>query len=212
MLNALLIGWLAWAYYSPLFADNRISMKASMREPWGKRLRVMGVTSGLSLAAVYGGSHLLYERLVHAGQVSVWTVLWETALVLVVYDFAYYFLHRLMHIKKVMRWVHGVHHRASNPSALESFYLDPLELLAGLSLMFACTMAVGPVHVWSFGAVFFVYSTLNILVHSGLEFRKGWLRPIDFLARKHNVHHMVDFGKNYSSLTPLPDLLFRTAG
>jgi sterol desaturase/sphingolipid hydroxylase (fatty acid hydroxylase superfamily) len=210
--NAVLIGILAWAYYAPRFADNRISMNASMREPWGKRARVMSTTSALSLAAVYGGSYVLYPHLVSEGPASVWKVLGQAALVLLVYDFTYYFLHRAMHIKKIMRWVHSVHHRARNPSALESFYLDPIELFAGVGLMFASTWVVGPVNVYSFGVVFFVYSTLNILVHSGLEFRKAVFWPIDFLARKHHVHHMVDFGKNYSSLTPLPDLFFGTAG
>jgi sterol desaturase/sphingolipid hydroxylase (fatty acid hydroxylase superfamily) len=209
--NALLIAFLAWAYYSPRFAGNRISQAPSMREPWSKRMRVMSTTSVLSLLAVYGGTYLLYGQLVYEGAAGGWTVLFESALVLLVYDFSYYFLHRTMHIKKVMRWVHGVHHRARNPSALESFYLDPLELFAGVALLFASVWVVGPVSVRSFGVVFFVYSTLNILVHSGLEFRNALFRPIDFLARKHHVHHMVDFGKNYSSLTPLPDLLFGTA-
>ena len=210
--NAVLIALLAWAYHSPRFVGQRISMANSMREPWKKRARVMSTTSALSLLAVFGGSYVFYRGLVVEGPVGVWTVLREAVLVLLVYDFTYYFLHRIMHIKKVMRWVHGVHHRARNPSALESFYLDPIELFAGLGLMFASTWLVGPIHVVSFGLVFFVYSTLNILVHSGLEFRRPLLGPIDFLARKHHVHHMVDFGKNYSSLTPLPDLLFGTAG
>lgn len=210
--NAVLIAFLAWAYYAPRFAGHRISPSAPMREPWKQRVRVMSTTSALSLAAVYGGCYAFYGGLVTGGEASVWKVLGQAALVLVVYDFVYYFLHRAMHIKKVMRWVHGVHHRARNPSALESFYLDPIELLAGLGLMFASAWAVGPIHVYAFGLVFFVYSTLNILVHSGLQFRSALLAPIDFLARKHNVHHLVDFGKNYSSLTPLPDLLFGTAG
>jgi sterol desaturase/sphingolipid hydroxylase (fatty acid hydroxylase superfamily) len=209
--NAVLIAFLTWAYYSPRFAARRISMNQSIREPWAKRIRVMSIIGGLSPLAVYGLLAALRGWLLVEGQASAWTVLYESALVLLVYDFSYYFLHRAMHIKKVMRWVHGVHHRARNPSALESFYLDPIEMFAGIALLFAAALAVGPVHVVSFGLVFFVYSTLNVLVHSGLVF--GLLAaPIDFLARKHNVHHMVDFGKNYASLTPLPDLLFGTAG
>lgn len=210
--NALLIALLAWAYYAPRFRDRRISLSQSMREPWKKRLRVMSTTSALSLLAVYGGLYLLSDKLLDGRRAGLWTVLGQAALVLLVYDFAYYFLHRAMHIKKVMRWVHGVHHRARNPSALESFYLDPLELFAGLGLMFLSTWVVGPVDVNAFGLVFFVYSTLNILVHSGIELRSKLAAPIDFLAKKHHVHHMQNFGKNYSSLTPLPDLLFGTAG
>jgi sterol desaturase/sphingolipid hydroxylase (fatty acid hydroxylase superfamily) len=117
-----------------------------------------------------------------------------------------------MHHKKVMRWVHGVHHRARTPSALESFYLHPLELLAGLFLLLFSTYLLGPVHSHAFVAAFFVYSTLNIVIHSGLDFPHPLLAPVGFLVRKHQVHHLDDFGKNYSSLTPLPDLVFGTAG
>ena len=145
-----------------------------------------------------------------------WVPCWAAAVVLLVYDFAYYFLHRFMHVKRLMRWVHGVHHRARNPSAMESFFLHPAELFAGLGLLFVAMAAVvavvGPIHVHAFAVAFFVYSTLNILVHSGLDTRVVVLKPIDFLARKHHVHHEIDFGKNYSSLTPLPDLVFGTAG
>jgi sterol desaturase/sphingolipid hydroxylase (fatty acid hydroxylase superfamily) len=185
-----------------------------VREPWAKRIRVMAPTSVLSMATVLGGAHLLRPFMIANGDepVSWWKILGQVALVLVVYDFTYYFLHRLMHVKKVMRWVHGVHHKARNPSALESTYLDPIEMFAGVALFYGCACAVGPLHLYAFAIVFFIYSALNILVHSGLEL--GWFgfRPFDFLAKKHHVHHMVDFGKNYSSLTPLPDLFFGTSG
>ena len=44
-----------------------------------------------------------------------------------------------MHTKKGMRWVHGRHHEVRNPTAMESFYLTPYELFAGLGLLCACT-------------------------------------------------------------------------
>ena len=34
---------------------------------------------------------------------------------------------------------------------------------------------------------------------------------LNFLTKKHQVHHLNDMSKNYSSLTPLPDLIFGTA-
>ena len=209
--NGLLIGLLVWAYHAPRFAPYRMSQKQSMRVSWTTRARIMTTTSVLSLLTVFGVVRLAHDALILEGPTSVSMVLWDALLVLLVYDFAYYFLHRLMHVKKLMRWVHGVHHRARNPSALESFYLHPVELFAGLFLLFGCAYLVGPVHVYAFAVAFFVYSTLNILVHSGLDTGRKWLSPIDFLARKHHVHHQDDFSKNYSSLTPLPDLLFGTA-
>ncbi len=211
-IDAVLIGFLAWAYHSPRFAPKRISAATSLRVSWSSRAQVMGTISTLSLLAVFAALYALYGSVIHDGPVGAGTVVWQAVAVLLLYDFAYYFLHRLMHVKKFMRWVHGVHHRARNPSALESFYLHPVELMAGLGLFFASVWVIGPVHAYAFLIAFFVYSTMNILVHAGILFGGRLLWPIDFLAKKHHVHHMDDFGKNYSSLTPLPDLLFGTAG
>jgi sterol desaturase/sphingolipid hydroxylase (fatty acid hydroxylase superfamily) len=111
-----------------------------------------------------------------------------------------------------MKWVHGKHHEARNPTAMESFYLTPAELCAGLGLLLACTWAVGPVSIYSFSAVFFIHSTLNITVHSGLLSKRALLAPIDYLTHKHYLHHAGDFDKNYASLTPFWDMLFGTHG
>ena len=211
LFNGLLLALLSWAYHSPRFAAYRISTKQSMKVPAKKRLRVMVEIGALSVLLVAGFTYLLYPRLVYAGAAPPWRIALEAAGVLLLYDFAYHVLHRAMHTKRLMRLVHGVHHRARNPSAAESFFLHPLELLAGLSLMIGTTVLVGPIHVHAFYAVFFVYTTFNILVHSGLAFPSRLLWPINALARKHHIHHEVDFSKNLSSLTPLPDLIFRTA-
>ncbi len=209
--DALLLGFLAWAFQSPRFAAHRISDRPAIKVSWPQRLRVMAVSSVLSLTAIFGSTYVLFDRLVTLDPTPLWKVVLQTAGVLVLYDFVYYFLHRAMHHKKLMRFVHGVHHRARNPSALESFYLHPIELLAGLALMLASTIALGPIHVDAFLAVFFVYSTLNITVHAGVDFPVFWMKPLNFLTRKHHVHHQDDFAKNFSSLTPLPDLLFGTS-
>lgn len=211
LFNGVLLAVLSWAYHAPRFAKYRISTKQSMKVPARKRLRVMVEIGALSVVLIAGFTYALYPRLVYTGAAPAWRIALEAAGVLLLYDFAYHVLHRVMHIKKVMRWVHGVHHRARNPSAAESFFLHPLELLAGLSLMIAATLVVGPIHVYAFYVVFFVYTTFNILVHSGLQFPSRLMWPINALARKHHIHHEVDFSKNLSSLTPLPDIIFRTS-
>ena len=209
--NTFVLGILAYFFYSPRFAEQRISERPAIKAAWPQRLRIMAVISVLSLAAILGGTWLLFDQLVHAASTPWWRVGLEALGILVLYDFLYYWLHRSLHHKKLMRFVHGVHHRARNPSALESFYLHPIELLAGLGLLLLSTMIIGPVHSHSFLLVFFVYSTLNIVIHSGMDFPVWWMAPLNFLTRKHHVHHQDDFAKNYSSLTPLPDLLFGTA-
>ena len=213
--NTLLLVFLAWAYRSPRFESRRIELGAPMKVPKSARLKNMTTSAVLSLAVVLGSTYFLYEALFTEVATAWWVILPQGIAILVVYDWTYYALHRGMHHKKLMRWVHGVHHRARNPSALESFYLHPLELLAGLGLLVFSTWVtslIAPVHVYAFAAAFFVYSTLNIVIHSGLDFGHPLSWPVDFLTRKHHVHHRNDFSKNYASLTPLPDMFFGTAG
>ena len=182
-----------------------------MKVPARERLINIAWSSALSLGLVFGLTYALYNVAIHTDPTPVWRIVLQILAILLVYDFAYYFLHRTMHHKKLMRFVHAVHHRVHNPTAMESFYLHPIELAAGLTLLMACTWAVGPVHIYAFAAVFLIHSTLNIVVHSGLASGHWILWPIDHLTRKHYVHHRGDFDRNYASLTPLPDMLFGTA-
>jgi sterol desaturase/sphingolipid hydroxylase (fatty acid hydroxylase superfamily) len=210
--DAVLLASLAWAYHAKRFEPRRISMKPSMKIPARERLLNIAVSSVLSLGLVFGLTYLLYQTTLHTRATSAGRMAFDILAILVVYDFAYYWLHRGMHHKSVMKYVHAVHHRVHNPTAMESFYLHPIELCAGLTLLVVCTWLVGPVHIYAFAAVFFLHSTLNITVHSGLVSGRWWLRPIDHLTHKHYIHHAGDFDKNYASLTPLPDMLFGTRG
>ena len=216
-LDAALLVFLAWAYTSPRFASARISAMPPLRVSRRERLLHIVGNSTLSLAFVVGMIAALYGFAFRTGSaIAWWRVPLDAVVIVLVYDFLYYGMHRLIHHRRLMPFVHAVHHRARNPSALESFYLHPVELFAGLALLHlsvgAFALVVGPVHVLTYAIVFLVHSTLNILVHSGLVFGKWWLYPIDRLAQKHSVHHKDDFARNYASLTPLPDWVFRTAG
>ncbi len=210
--DGVLLGFLAWAYHSPRFAQKRISQRPSMKVPAKERLTNIAVSSVLSLLMVFGFTYLIYPFTFHTHPTPWWRIVVEVFAILLVYDFAYYWLHRAMHIKQLMPWVHGVHHRVLNPTAMESFYLHPIELFAGLALLMLCTWLVGPVHGYAFAAVFLLHSSLNIIVHSGLHSGKAVLLPLDHLTRKHHLHHMDNATKNYASLTPLPDILFGTYG
>ena len=210
--DGLLLAFLAYAYHSRGFEPFRISMKESMKVPDRERLQNIAFISVLSLLAVFGMTFFIYPYAFHTGPTSPWRMVFEIFAILLVYDFAYYWLHRAMHHKRLMKYVHAVHHEVHNPTAMESFYLHPIELFAGLALLCSCVWALGPVHVYSFAAVFFIHSTLNITVHSGVDSKRWFLFPIDHLTRKHYIHHAGNYDNNYASLTPFWDMLFGTRG
>ncbi len=211
MADGALLSFLAFAYHAKRFEPYRISMKESMKVPGMERLGNIAFIAVMSLLAVFGLTFGVYHHAFYDHPVGALRVAYEILAILLVYDFAYYWLHRAMHTKKLMRWVHGRHHEVHNPTAMESFYLTPAELFAGLGLLLACTWLIGPVSIYSFAAVFFIHTTLNITVHSGLLSKRLILWPIDHLTNKHYIHHAGNYDNNFASLTPFWDMLFRTS-
>ena len=210
-IDGLIMGFFVWAFHSKALGKYRIMDERPMKVAKKTQILVMGFNLVFSVGVTFGTLYLLADRLMTTVETPVWLIALQAVGVLVVYDFIYYGAHRLMHNKKLMRYVHGVHHRARYPSALESLYLSPIETFVGLALLVLATLLVGPVHVYALAAAFFVYSTMNIMVHSGLLFPNPLMKPFNALAKKHFHHHWDHFDKNFSSLTPLPDLLFRSA-
>ena len=139
------------------------------------------------------------------------TMFGEVLAVLLIYDCLYYFLHRIFHYPKVMKAVHGVHHKARFPTAVESVYLHPLENLAGLSLLMLTTMLIGPVSMTAFLLIVFIHTTANILTHSNLVLPNRIFVLPNFWATKHDAHHGKHLNKNFSSLFPFWDQMFGTA-
>jgi sterol desaturase/sphingolipid hydroxylase (fatty acid hydroxylase superfamily) len=130
----------------------------------------------------------------------------------VLYDFGYYVLHRFVfHQWKLGRRIHAVHHKIRTPYAKDSLYIHPVETLLGVGLLMACTLIVGPISVYSFGASFFVYSVLNILIHSAFDIPIFPFRWLSALSRNHDTHHHSMKGGYYASISPLWDLVFGTA-
>jgi sterol desaturase/sphingolipid hydroxylase (fatty acid hydroxylase superfamily) len=160
---------------------------------------IFAITFGLE-------SYLFYD---HATPVYVMVI--EALAVIFIYDFAYYFMHRYpLHEWKLLRWVHAVHHAARNPRTLDSLLLHPIETVAGLALLFGTIAIVGGVHLYTFGAIFVAYTVFNILNHAGVNIPRFPFKTLGTLAVKHDRHHHSMLSGNYASITPLPDIIFRT--
>lgn len=213
VLNGALVAVLAWAFHRPWMEARRLPGYRRLAVKPAKRLRTMVVIGTLSLACSVAMGYGLRPLLFAKTPVSFGWALMQAVGIYVAYDFTYYWMHRGMHHPKLMRFVHREHHRAQFPTAADSLFQHPVELLSGLGLLSLCTWLVavitGPIAPYAFLAVFFVYSMLNIFIHSGLKLPGAWMAPINFVIQKHYVHHK-DSDANYASMSPLPDILFGT--
>ena len=159
----------------------------------------------LNIVAIFGtyiGAVLLFsEYLIRTGP----TYWFDAILAILLYDFAYYWLHRVMHTKFLMRHLHGWHHRCKHPTAIDGLYQRPHETALALAMLMGCVALVGPVSVPSFVLVIFIHTVLNMLDHANLRTGINWL---DHLMYVHDLHHS-ERDLNYG-LTPLWDHVFGT--
>lgn len=206
-----LIAFLTWAATSDRFAKYRIRSSATYAiKPVRKKINTM-LNNVLSLCifaffVVYMAERALYE----GWPAHFTTLLGEVLGVLMLYDVMYYFFHRAMHHRKLMKYVHKIHHQVRYPLADESIYLHPAENIGGLGCLLLAIWILAPISAMSFLIIFFIHSAANIIVHSNLAFPHPAFRLFNFWTRAHDVHHF-EVKHNYASIFPFWDQLFGTS-
>ncbi len=203
---ALLYAYRAKSAQKYMISDDAHRSKSDRELYWRVVLNI-GVSVTLIFSVMFGlGEFLYYDR-----PVPLWRYALEAVTVVLLYDFGYYFMHRyLFHEWKILRGVHSVHHAARNPRQIDSLLLHPVETILGLGLFFGSVALVGGVHLYTLGALFTIYTALNILNHAGLDIPHFPFKTLGLLAAKHDRHHHSMLSGNYASITPLPDIIFGT--
>ncbi|MGD8317069.1 MAG: sterol desaturase family protein [Myxococcales bacterium] len=171
----------------------------------------VALNSAVSITLIFSMMFGLSDYLYYDHPIPAWRYLLEAVTVILIYDFAYYFMHRYpFHEWKILRGVHSVHHAARNPRVIDSLLLHPVETILGLGLFFGSVALVGGVHIYTLGVLFTTYTAFNILNHAGVDVPHFPLKTLGLLAAKHDRHHHSMRSGNYASITPLPDIIFGT--
>lgn len=146
-----------------------------------------------------------------------WRMALDVFLILMVYDFFYYLVHRfLFHGQGYMRRVHAVHHQArSRITSIDSYLLHPWEIFIGIALYFATIVLLGliglaPFHVATIVVSNFIYTQLNQVNHCRIDLNYFPFRTLNWIAMKHDAHHLDMHRGNYATITLLYDKLFGT--
>jgi len=208
--DGVLMSFMAWAAQSSSLKQYRIRTPTTYRIPKLKKAINIGLNGMLSMVFFAAMLYHFGDYLMDHEPVNGVAIFGEVLASLLLYDFMYYFLHRGMHHPKFMKYVHGVHHYVRFPTSTESIYLHPVENLAGLGLLCIAMMLVGPISTVSFLIVFFIHSTVNILVHSNLVLPHPAFKLFNFWAVKHDLHHGKHLNRNYASIFPFWDQMFGT--
>ena len=199
-----------WAANSERYQKYRIRMP--VRDPLEKAGKFKEVSRAvvfdITLYCVY--LVLAYDWLIQDGSVGLLTMFGQVLAILLIYDFGFYWVHRLFHHPFLMRRVHGVHHKVRFPKAIDDFYLHPIDSLWVTTLFFSSIAIVGPLNTTSFLVTLFVYVFINNSLHSGLSLPHPLFTLTNYLARRHEVHHGQKISANFGSIFPFWDMMFGT--
>jgi len=130
----------------------------------------------------------------------IWYIPVSVAISLVIHDTYFYWMHVLLHHKKIFRFTHLLHHKSTNPSPWTSYSFHIIEgFTEGLVLV--VIVFIIPIH--PIGVLLFTVVALmiNVYGHLGYEiapqwFRRSWLFSVLNTSVHHNLHH-TRFKGNY---------------
>ncbi len=121
-----------------------------------------------------------------------WLIL-SPVVALFIHDTFYYFMHRLMHWKKIFRYVHLLHHRSVSPTPFAIYAFQPLETIVQFAI-YPILLFTLPFHPYSLVAFLFYDLAVNTAGHSGIEFLpsrflRSWYFRWQNAVTHHDMHH-----------------------
>ncbi|AZA48430.1 sterol desaturase family protein [Chryseobacterium carnipullorum] len=135
--------------------------------------------------------------------ISDYSILWLIASIpigMFIHDTYFYWLHRLLHHKKLFRHIHLVHHQSNNPTPFASYSFHILEAV-GEGLILPLLLFIIPLHPFAIYTFLLFSFIINVYGHLGYEIAPQWFRT-SFLfgilntSVYHNLHHSKFHG-NY---------------
>lgn len=134
------------------------------------------------------------------GDYGFWYIGFSVIVCLIIHDTYFYWMHRLLHNKKLFQYTHVVHHKSTNPSPWTSYSFHFLESITEGAVLFPIVflLPVHPITILLFTVTAFV---INVYGHLGYEiapkkFRNTLLFEFFNTSVHHNMHHS-QFKGNY---------------
>jgi sterol desaturase/sphingolipid hydroxylase (fatty acid hydroxylase superfamily) len=178
-------------------------MMPQSRQLWKEFAWSMSTVVIFSLVGfgIYSAEHAGLTRIYHRiDEYGIAYMVFSLAVAIVFHDFYFYWMHRLMHHKRIFKYVHRVHHESTNPSPWAAYAFHPWEALIQALVMpiLVFTLPLHPLTAFLFLAYMIIR---NVIGHLGFEiFPKGWTRnrwlSWTTAVTHHSLHH-EHFHGNY---------------
>lgn len=213
---ALFYGFFEWRYYREKVQDLRFKYngKFPAEQPsdvfWFSNQSIDNALRSLLLTVPLGTAvEILVLWLMSAGYVPGIDIsahlVWFAALVLlspILHEAHFFFIHRLIHVEPLYKWIHSIHHNSVNPSPWSSLSMHPIEgTLYFASVLWHLILWSNPfivVFQWNLAGLGAVVGHLGF---DKLEVRQD--KAVDSHAYAHYLHHK-HFEVNYCDDGVLP--------
>ncbi|WP_265132342.1 sterol desaturase family protein [Chryseobacterium oranimense] len=129
---------------------------------------------------------------------SIWWLPLSVLLGAIIHDSYFYWLHRLLHHKRLFKYSHVIHHQSKNPSPFASYSFNFIEAI-GEGLIIPVLLFIVPFHLMSLYCFIVLGFIINAYGHLGYELAPKWFRT-SFLFHilntsvYHNLHHSKFYG------------------
>ena len=195
--------------------------KIQKRFPRIKQIKFELLFSLSTLIIFSGTGGIIYFLYLHGftkiyldiNEYSVAYFLFSIFLMIIIQDMYFYFTHRLLHTRWMLKHVHNIHHRSVNPTPLAAYSFHPLEAFIE-SVIVIPLVILFPVHYLAFLLFTLLVLMMNVLGHLGFEFipsryRGSYLGRLLTSSTHHNLHHQK-VNKNFGYYFTWWDRLFKT--
>jgi lathosterol oxidase len=142
-----------------------------------------------------------------------WWVGVSLVISLIIHDTYFYWMHRLLHHKRLFKLAHLVHHQSTNPSPWASYSFHFIEAWTEGAVLFVIALLI-PLHPLTIILFTVVGFIINVYGHLGYEVAPKWFRytvlfQIINTSVHHNLHHSK-FKGNYGLYFRVWDRLMGT--
>jgi lathosterol oxidase len=203
-----LAGW-----YSKAKIQNRAAgLEDFKREIW-QSMQTTAIFAVIAYLVLYTPLKQYTQLYTSLNAYPLWYLPLSLVLSLVIHDTYFYWMHRLLHHKKLFRYTHLVHHKSTNPSPWTSYSFHFLEAWTegAVLLVIVMVMPIHPIIILWFTITGFI---INVYGHLGYEIAPKWFRnSILFQVTNTSVHHNMHHSKfkgNYGLYFRVWDRLMKT--
>jgi lathosterol oxidase len=190
---------LFYKVFTAWFNDNKIqNRKANVKDflrEIGHSLQTTAVFAVIGYLALYSPVKNYTKLYTDINAYPSWWIWVSLIISLIIHDTYFYWMHRLLHHKKLFKLAHVVHHQSTNPSPWASYSFHFIEAWTEGAVLFVIMFLI-PMHPLTVVLFTIVGFIINVYGHLGYEIAPKQLRnSVLFEVLNTSVHHNVHHSK-----------------